>query len=156
MAFALGSTLGVAQAAGLHLDRVELLSTDPGVWVNYDLPGAGPRFTTAAVRFVEQVQPVLSMPVDGLYVGLSWSSQSVSYERPFGDLPLGWAGGVQTLWLLPRGAFAELTADLGPVRLGAGLSLLSQASWARLSGYDRWDPLPAFTLGWINRRHGQR
>ena len=142
--------LGLAPAAwagDVHLARVELLSTDPGTWIHYDLPAVATHATPTAIRFVEQVQPVLALPVDGLHVGLSMTSQSLSYERPLGRSSLGWAAGVQTLLLLPRGAFAELTADWGPARLGLGASVLSHAKWARLGGYGQWDVLPAVSLG---------
>ena len=141
-----------AATAGTHLDRVELISVDPGVWLNYDLPTLVTRPTSTTVRLVQQVQPVLALPPEGLHLGLSLTSQSVSWEQPFAESRWGWAAGVTTLFALPRGAFAEATVDLGPVRLGLGGSLMSQASWARLSGYDTWDPLLGATVGLLTRK----
>ena len=144
--------IATASAGGLHLDRVELLSTDPGIWLNYDLPALAARPTTTAIRFVTQVQPVVALPAQGWHVGASIVSQSVSFEQPFGEGPVGWAAGVQAALLLPRGVFAEATADLGPVRLGLGGSLLSQATWTRLGGYSRWDPMLGVTVGLLTRK----
>ena len=145
-----------AAAAGVHVDRVELISADPGVWLNYDLPTLATRPTSTVVRFVQQVQPVLALPPEGLHVGLSLTSQSVSWEQPFAETRWGWGAGVSTLLLLPRGAFAEATVDLGPVRLGLGGVLLSQASWARLGGYDTWDPMLGLTVGLLTKKGRQR
>lgn len=148
--------VAAASAGDLHLDRVELLSTDPGVWLNYDLPTLASRPTTTAIRFVTQVQPVVALPADGWHIGASIVSQSVSFEQPFGDTPFGWAAGVQAALLLPRGVFAEATADLGPVRLGLGGSLLSQATWARLGGFGRWDPMLGVTVGVLTPKGRER
>lgn len=144
--------LGLAAAAPpVRLDRVELLAEDPGTWLNYEalqLPGYPVK---GVLRFVTQVRPVLELPVEHLYVGLSLSSQSLVYERPFSPgLPFTWSAGVQTQLLLPRGALATVAWRHGPVRLSLGLSAVSGATWAR-PDWSEWDLLPTVGVGLVRQ-----
>ncbi|MBN2798868.1 MAG: hypothetical protein JXX28_06935 [Deltaproteobacteria bacterium] len=144
---ALLTTLAFA-GGPIGFDRIDLLAEDPGTWLAYD---AGSGNTTAiGVRFITQVKPVWTTPVDGLTVGTSLSSQSLVYEHPLvGGLSLG--GGVQTRLMLPAGAVASFSYWAGPVRVAGGLSVLSSASWANPS-WASWHALPTVGLGVGRRR----
>jgi hypothetical protein len=133
-----GVSLG---AAPLSFDRVDLISEDPGLWLNYDVPLADVYWPRTGYRFLEQVKPVWHIAaVEGLYVGASLRSQSLVYE---GSLGLGhglyWTAGLQTALLLPRGALAGLAWRGGPFRIGVGVSLLTAATWSR----------PDWSHGWL-------
>lgn len=138
-------------AAGLQapiaVERVDIVSEDPGTWVNYELPMAGVSPITAGVRFLEQVKVVWTTPVPGLAVGTSYASQSVVYERLL--LPrqgISWDVGLQTKLLLPRGVFGGLAWRWWRLRLGLGVSLTSSASWAHLD-WTHWMVVPTLGLG---------
>lgn len=142
---------GLAAAAPVRLDRVDLLAEDPGTWLNYEAVQLGTYPLKGVIRFATQVRPVLTTPVEHLYVGLSVSSQSVVYERPFTPtLPFTWSAGVQTQLLLPRGVVASVAWRPGPVRLSVGLSAVSGATWAR-PDWSEWDLLPTVGLGLVRR-----
>lgn len=141
----LGASLG---AAPLHFDRVDVLSEDPGLWLNYDLPLARVYLPRTGYRLLEQVKPVWRIAaVEGLHVGVSLRSQSLVYERSLGvGHGLFWTAGVQTALLLPRGALGGLAWRRGYFRVGVGVSLLSRATWA-LPEWKRWQLLPTLGLG---------
>lgn len=139
--------ISAALAAPVEFDRVDLISEDPGTFVNYELWGAPTYPTKAAIRFVTQVKPVVSIPrVPGLTVGVSLSSQSVVYERPFGPEGLHWTAGIQTALLMPRGALGGLAYRTGRWRFGVSASALSGSTWARPS-YGQWTVLPTVGIG---------
>lgn len=128
------------------LDRVDLVSEDPGTWVNYDLPVVGANSTATVLRFVEQLKLVWRTPVERLFVGTSIASQSLVYEHPLLEKSLFLSAGLQTKLLLPRGITAGLAWRAGYVRLGAGVSVLSSASWSNLN-WTRWSVLPTVGVG---------
>ncbi len=139
--------VGAALAAPVQFDRVDLISEDPGTFVNYELWGAPTYPTKAAIRLVTQVKPVVSIPrVPGLTVGVSLSSQSVVYERPFLIDGLHWTAGVQTALLMPRGALGGVAYRTGRWRFGVSASAISGSTWARPS-YGQWTVLPTVGVG---------
>ena len=132
---------------GFGFDRVDIVSEDPGIWLHYDAPMLGMNAATSAVRLLEQVKPVWTLPVKGLYLGTSISSQSLVYEHAL--LPkqgLFVTGGLQTRLLMPRGALAGVAWRFGRFRLGVSLSALSTSSWAR-PNWSTWSFLPTFGFG---------
>ncbi len=135
-------------AMPVDFDRVDVISEDPGLWLNYDLPSARAYPLAPTLRFVEQVKPVLKIvPVEGLYAGISMQSQSISYERAF--LPqygLAWSAGVQTRLLLPTGVFGGLAWRVWRMRFGLGVSAFSSASWVR-PDWTSWRVLPTLGVG---------
>jgi|GEM_PF-1238304 len=136
-----------AQPAGIQLERVDVLSEDPGLWLYQEAPRLGVEPLTPTVRFLSQVKLVWSTPVRGLGFGVSLGSQSLVYEHPL--LPkanLSLSVGLQTRLLLPRGALVGLAWRAGPVRLGLGLSFFSEATWSRVE-YRQWTVLPTLGLG---------
>ena len=148
-AFALSA---VTSAAELRLDRVDLISEDTGAWINYEAPGLLAYPTRGAVRYVTQVKPVLALPVEHLYLGLSIHSQSLVYERPFTEgSELTWSAGVQSALFFPRGALAGVAWRHGPVRLAVGVSAVSGGTWARPGGVAQWDVLPTVGVGLVRK-----
>jgi hypothetical protein len=141
----------VALAASLtgqvRFERVDVLSEDTGQWLNQNAPRLLVEPLTPSVRFLFQIKPVFTTPVRGLSFGLSIASQSLVYEYPLVEsLRLSLSVGVQTRLLLPRGALVGLAWRYGPVRIGAGLSVFSEASWANID-YRAWTVLPTVGLG---------
>ena len=135
-------------------DRVDLLSEDPGVWLHYDAPMLTLNTSASALRFVEQLKFVWTLPMTGFYLGTSIASQSLVSESPLlQNTGLFLTGGVQTRLLLPRGATVGLAWRAGPVRLGLSLNAQSTASWAR-PNWSEWSVLPTFGLG-IGRTYQQ-
>jgi hypothetical protein len=144
-------TVMVALAGALtgqvRLERVDVISEDPGLWLSNEAPRLLVDPVTPAIRFVMQVKPVWSTPVRGLSFGVSIASQSLVYEYPLLESArLSLSVGLQTRLLLPRGALVGLAWRVGPVRIGAGLSVFSEASWANIS-YRTWTVLPTLGLG---------
>ena len=139
--------LTCAEASEFGFDRVDVVSEDPGVWLNYDLPTIGSYPIRPALRFIEQIKLVLTTPAEDLYVGLSLSSQSVVLEREIpGVAGLRWTVGVQTRALVPRGGFGGLAYRIGVFRFAAGASVASAAAWANLS-WTSWSILPTVGIG---------
>jgi hypothetical protein len=137
------------------LERIDLVAADPGTWVNYDLPMAGAAPGAAVLRFVEQVQVVLATPVEHVYLGVSIGSQSMVLEygpdtlmahppRALGGVSV--YGGIQAVTLLPRGAIFGVALSSESLRVSAGASLLSAATWRR-PAYLQWNVLPTIGLG---------
>ncbi|MBK7760501.1 MAG: hypothetical protein IPO67_22405 [Deltaproteobacteria bacterium] len=148
-AFALSA---VTSAAELRLDRVDLISEDTGAWINYEAPGLLAYPTRGAVRYVTQVKPVLALPVEHLYLGLSIHSQSLVYERPFVEgSEFTWSAGLQSALFFPRGALAGVAWRHGPVRLAVGVSAVSGGTWARPGGVAQWDVLPTVGVGLVRK-----
>jgi hypothetical protein len=127
--------------------RVDILSEDPGFWINDELPNVLAYPLRPALRFVMQVKVVWSTPVRGLTIGTSVSSQSVHYERNiFGFESVTVGAGLQTALLLPRGLWVDVAWHRGPYRLALGLSTISDASWGNLR-WDSWRFLPTVGVG---------
>jgi hypothetical protein len=141
-------------AGPVQLERVDLLAEDPGTWINYELPAAPGYMTTPAIRFVEQVKLVWATPMAGVTVGTSLISQSVAYQRPLPVAGLAWSAGVQTSMGLPRGVFGGVSWRAGRVRVAAGASAVSSASWARRE-WSTWEVLPTVGVGIVVGRKSE-
>ncbi|MFH1467785.1 MAG: hypothetical protein ABIO70_25590 [Pseudomonadota bacterium] len=140
-----------AHAQKIRFQRVDLISEAPGWWLNYDLPMADVNLQTTAIRWVEQLNVVLDMPLEGLSTGISIGAQTLWYERPLlADGDLSWGLGVQTRLLLPSGLNADLSWRWRRLRVGAGVSLASSATWAR-PDWTAWDAVPTLGIG-VGRR----
>jgi len=137
--------LHTAHAEPFRLDRIDVLSEDPGTFLGEVGPGLPRSVTITGIRFVEQVKPVIATPVDGLLVGVSLATQSVYYERPVYK-GLGLTTGIQTRMLLPRGALLGGHVRAGRFRLGMSANLLSGATWAR-PDWTTWRVLPGVGIG---------
>lgn len=145
----IAALLALALAAPVMLDRVDVLSEDPGALLDGELAKFRTTASVARIRFAEQIKPVLALPGDRVYVGLSLGSQSVVLEQPVWG-QVGLSAGVQARALLPRGGLVGVYGRHGRLRLGASLNLLSGATWAR-PDYTTWRVLPGVGLG-IGRR----
>lgn len=131
----------------IGFDRVDLVAEDTGTFLHFEAPMAAVRADITAVRFLEQVKPVWTTAVKGLYVGTSIGSQSIVYEHPLlAQHGLFATGGLQTRLLLPRGALAGVAWRWKRLRVGLSLSALSQASWAR-PNWQQWQFLPSLGVG---------
>ena len=128
------------------LDRVEVLSDDPGTWIHYELPMAHLRPSTAALRLIEQIQPIWNTPWEGVRIGTSLAVQTIQFEQPMGASNLGWGVGLQTKLLCPRGVIGSLYWNHDRIHLGFGLSVASQASWQH-PDWRQWNALPTASVG---------
>jgi hypothetical protein len=136
-----------AEPASVRLERVDVLSEDPGLWLYQEASRLKVDPLTPTVRFLTQVKLVWSTPVRGLDFGVSVGSQSLVYELPLVPRAnLSLSVGLQTRLLLPRGGLVGLAWRAGPVRLGLGLSVFSEASWSHVD-YSHWTALPTVGLG---------
>lgn len=137
----------VSFAAPIQLDRVDLLSEDPGLWLSHELPRATLAPGIVSLRFLTQIRPVLSLPVEHLSVGLSLQSQSLLIERPIAPAAgLALTGGLITRGGLPSGAMVGGAWRPGNVRLGISAIGLSSATWSHPSWSD-WRLLPGVGVG---------
>jgi hypothetical protein len=136
--------LATAHAEPFRLDRVDVLSEDPGTFLG-EGPGLPRTASVTGIRFVSQVKPVIATPAEGLLVGISLATQSVYYERPIWK-GIGLTTGVQTRMLLPRGALLGGHVRAGRLRLGVSANLLSGATWAR-PDWTTWRVLPGVGIG---------
>ena len=148
-ALALALPLAALAAPGWRLDRVELLADETGRWLDEELPLAPWRPGVAAARLAEQLTLTAATPAADLRLGLALAHQSASWEPALGG---GWSAvaGVQGRLLLPAGVFGGLAWTRGPVRLGLGLALASEASWAR-PRWDGWALRPTVSAAWVRR-----
>lgn len=136
-----------AEPASVRLERVDVLSEDPGLWLYQEAPRLKVDPLTPTVRFLTQVKLVWSTPVRGLDFGVSVGSQSLVYEYPLvPSANLSLSVGLQTRLLLPRGGTLGVAWRAGPVRLGLSLSVFSEATWSRVD-YSQWTVLPTVGLG---------
>jgi hypothetical protein len=136
-----------ALAAPIGFDRLDVLSEGSPTWIHHEAPRLMTTERFVSARFVEQVEPVLFLPVEGLTVGISMRAIRLHWERPLpGTDTLFVGGGVLTSLLLPTGA--QIGAAWRPGRLRVGLSVcaLSSASWSRRE-WTVWHVLPAIGLG---------
>lgn len=129
------------------LDRVDLVSEDPGLWLNQELPRAHVTPGTTGLRFLTQIRPVVTLPIQDLSVGLSLQSQSLLIERPIAPtLNLAATGGLITRGGLPVGAMAGGSWRPGVLRIGLSAIALSSATWAR-PRWSAWQILPGVGIG---------
>ncbi len=153
----LGGALEIDPDSSFGFDRVDVLSEDPGTWLHYDLPYAAIFPASPALRFATQVKVVWRTPLRGLLLGTSLRSISAVIEAPIllrEAHGLYWTAGLQSRLLCPSGLMAGLAWRWGPLRLGAGLSLLSSASWSHLR-WSHWVALPTVGIG-VGRRYSAR
>ena len=132
------SCLLSAMAAPLSFDRIDVLSEDPGTWFNYEIPTLHAYPTKGLVRWVAQIKPVWKTSIDGLYLGTSFTSQSLTFESPIkNQLPVYWTATYQTQLLLPKGVNIGLAWRGKGLRLAVGCSAIAESSWAR-PAYRSW------------------
>jgi len=134
-----------AALAGFGLDRVDLLSADPGTFLADDISRFSDSPTGVSVRWFEQVSVVLDTPAERLHVGLSLASQSLAIEQSLGAWT-AWQAGLSTSLGLPRGAFVDVSFRRGAVRVAAAVNLHTGATWSR----PQWTSirvLPAIAVG---------
>jgi len=145
MGAALAGPLGLQRPS---LDRVDLLSEDPGTWIHYEAPTFGTYPTRPGLRFVTQVKPVWNTRWEGVTLGTSLSSQSLVVESPLlPDQGVTWSAGVQSILLFPRGATAGVAWRWKFLRVGAGVSAVSAGTWSRPGGLAQWTVLPTLGVG---------
>ena len=151
----IGLLASLLTAQAFQFERVDLISEDPGTYLVFERfrPGLPP----ARLRWLAlaQVKGVVGLDRAGHWqVGLSAMSQSLVYERElmrFG--PVHWNAhmGVQTALLLPRGMLYGTSLQVGNLRVGAGASVLSGATWKHRR-WTTWTVLPTVAVG-IGRSH---
>ena len=113
--------MSVAMASPLRFDRVDILAEDPALWVNDDLRRFDHSSRLGAVRFVTQVKVVAELPIEGVYLGTSLSSQSLVAERLIvSKLPIYGYAGIQAGLFLPRGFMGGFAYRKGPETFGLG------------------------------------
>lgn len=151
-----GSSLGALvllasplRAAAGPLARVEAVADDPGTFLVHELPLLAARPGATGLQFLAQVQPVWTAgPVT---VGTSIAAQTVQWEPELSPLAGGVLGavlGVQTRLGLPAGTLAAVAWQREGLWLDVGLSVRSDASWARPS-WATWSATPVLGLGWV-------
>lgn len=131
----------------VYLERVDLVSEDPGLWLIDEAPRSGISPRVTALRWLEQVRFGVAIPEASLVVGLSVESQSVMVRRPLlKRAPVYAQVGVGSALGLPRGGLVGIEAWTGPVRFGLGVHAMSDARWAR-PRWDRWRVVPGVGIG---------
>lgn len=154
---ALLSAAALAGSVGLDevgFDRIDLLSEDPGAFLDEHVARFGASPTVTSIRYAEQLKVVLRTPVRHLHLGLSVASQSLVVEPPL-RWGLGLTAGVQTRLALPRGGIVGVHYRRGPLRLGLSANLLSGATWTR-PDWSQWRVLPGVGIGLGPARRGPR
>ena len=140
----------VLATAPVRFDRIDVLNEEVPTFLHYDVPIEHAYPTGTALRFVEQLKVVVTLPMEGLYLGASLRSQSLSYEGPIWKQADGrglfWTAGLSTRLLMPYGAQAGVAWRVGFMRLGVGLQAASAATWAR-PAWGEWQVLPTLALG---------
>lgn len=136
-----------ALAGPISFDRVDLISEDPGTWINYEAPLLAGYATKGLVRWLTQLKPVWKTSVPGLYFGISFISQSLSYESKIHpSSPINWTVSYQSQLLLPKGANLGLAWRKNSFRLAVGYSAVSESTWVR-PAYRSWILLPTIGIG---------
>lgn len=136
-----------AFAAPVGFDRVDILSEGSATWLNNELPRSSTTGRFVTVRFIEQIEPVIFLPPDGLTIGLSLRAIRLHWERPIFDSETVFVGGgVNTTLLLPNGGQVGAAWRPGKVRLGLSINALSSASWSR-KDWSVWQVMPAVGVG---------
>lgn len=131
----------------VRTERIDVLSEDPGTFVFDDLPRAAYTPRSTVLRWLEQVRFVATVPRYSLVLGASVASQSISYRfQVHPKAPVYGSAGIVTKLFLPRGLQLGAETWAGPVRLGVGLQVHSDATWAR-PDYTRWHAQPGIGIG---------
>jgi hypothetical protein len=142
---ALGLAAAAAAGEPARLDRVDLLSESGATFLVYDLPRYGTSPDVVTLRWFEQVAAVGA--VGRTTLSLSLTAQTLAWEpRIPGFHPLSTTVGLRTHAFLPDGGVVGLAVRGGPVRVGASVLLLSDATWSR-PDWGHWSALPAVGLG---------
>ena len=139
----------VAAAFGApHLDRVDVLSDDPGWFLTEDLRQTSLAPDVTAVRFLGQITPVVALG-KGWQVGASLSSQAIRREW---WLEGTWSANValSTHYGLPRGALFGLSVRPGPLRVALSAAAMSEATWENLA-WRQWTVGPVIAVGVVRR-----
>lgn len=145
MLFVLSCSLSFA--AFPQFDRLDLLSEERGMWLNYEVAGLTTYPTRAAVRWINQVKGVWHGPWPRSYIGISIASQSLVWEHPLPVSHLMLSTGLQSQMLLPNGITVGLAWRHKRLRIGFGISATSEATWSRIA-YQYWSVLPTVGLGY--------
>lgn len=142
----LGAVVATATPS-FGFERVDVIAPLPGTFINDDLPRLTLDPLTITVRWLEQVQVVFTVPVEGLTAGVSLSAQSLFYAVPLFDVPgLELQVGLQTRLLLPAGFSAGLGWRWWRLRVGLGVVAGTEASWDNID-YDHPYVMPTLSLG---------
>lgn len=139
--------MAVAVASAATLDRVELLSDDPGTFAFDELPMLAARPGATGLRFIAQVQPVLRFD-SGVTVGASVSSLTVGWETRPDEKGLGGLVAVPTRLGLPAGLVLAGSWRWGPVWVDVGMRATSGATWVR-PGWSDTRIGPTIGLGFV-------
>ena len=139
--------LSCISIAKTEFDRVDFISEDRGLWLNYEVAALGYYPTRGMIRWLNQVKGVWKVPLKNSYIGISVASQSVVYEQPIAFENMYLTAGIQSQLLLPNGfTLGAAWRDKG-FRIGLGLSATSEATWSRVT-YSYWSLLPTLGFGY--------
>lgn len=142
--------LATALAAPVRFDRVDLISETGATWQHDELPRFGQTPRVVGLRWAEQVQPVVAVPLGEaageLHLGASLRAQSIRYERPAFQPAWSVNAGLQLSAGLPSGALAGLAWRHGALRVGGSVGAVSAVSWARPE-WTTWRWLPSVGIG---------
>lgn len=134
-----------ALAAPPRLDRVDLLSEAAAPFLTDQLFAADVPGDLVRLRFAEQIALVGAL--GDARLSLSLDVQELGWEHALPHLgPLSGSVGLRTHAFLPDGALAGLAVRGGPVRVGASLLVVSDATWSRPE-WSTWRVLPGVGLG---------
>lgn len=141
------ATVPDREPAKIRLERIDLISEDPGTWLIDEIPRSTVAPRSAALRWMEQIRFGVVIPDASLVVGVSVASQSIAFRRPLlKRAPVYAQAGISTSLGLPRGGLVGVEAWTGPVRFGLGVHAMSQARWAR-PRWDQWRVVPGVGIG---------
>lgn len=136
--------VSAALAAPPRFDRVDLLSEAGAPFFADDLWRASVEPGVTRLRFAEQIAVVGGLGEAQLSLSLAAQTFAVEHPLPLG--PLRATAGLRTHAFLPDGALLGLAVRGGPVRLGASVLVVSDATWSRPE-WSTWRALPALGLG---------
>jgi hypothetical protein len=144
---------GLAFAAGLQFDRVDVLSGSSATFLVDDLPRISMDPAATTLRFVSQVAPVIAS--HNLELSSSLSVQYAGLRAPVLPAAGLWVdGGLVARGLLPVGARAGLALRWGPVHVGLGVCAEAGARWTN-PRWESWTVRPSVGLG-VGRKLRQR
>ncbi len=132
---------------GPHLDRIEVVSDDPGTFVYDELPMLRARPGATGLRALAQVQPVIGV---GRFVtvGVSLTALTPAVELSDDQTGFGAVLAMPTRLGLPTGAIIAGSWRQGPLWLDVGLRAHTGASWLVPAGGDLRVG-PTIGLGWV-------
>ena len=130
-----------------RLDRIDVLSDDPGRWLADDLPRATVAPEVTALRFAGQITPVWNLG-RGWQLGTSLSSQALRREWLV-EGPWWATAGLSTHYALPRGALAGIAWRAGAARVGISAAATTTATWDHLN-WRSLSVVPSLSVGWVH------